>query len=345
MTTARERDDVQTIPAAGPARPGRLRPPLRRPRRPKPPGDPRVKALTRFAVSISVFTFLGHLVLGFEQAPITPLVCLAVSYASALTFETVDAWTWHRRIEWLGGPRNLAVFLLPPHISALACAMLLYAGNDLWPYVFAVIVANGSKYVFRVRQKGRLKHVLNPSNTGIAATLLLFHRWVGIAPPYHFTNNFHGVVAWAVPIGILFAGTMLNAKLTRKMPLITTWVGCFVLQAVARWLWHGDTLTAALLPLTGIAFILFTNYMITDPGSTPFSARGQRVFGATTAFVYGALVWNGVVFGLFLALVITCLLRGFVLLAAPFVRDAWWARRRLSPPASGRPEAIDKAAV
>jgi hypothetical protein len=344
MTIAEKRDDIHTAAVADPAQPNKPR----RSGRAKPPGNPRVKALTRFAVSISALTFLGHLVLGFEQAPITPLLCLAVSYASALTFEALDAWTWHRRIEWLGGPRAMAVFLLPAHITALACAMLIYAGNDLWPYAFAVIVANGSKYLFRVRQNGRLKHVLNPSNTGIALTLLLFH-WVGMAPPYMFTNNFHGVVAVAVPVVILLAGTMLNAKLTRKMPLITTWLAFFVLQAVARWLWHGDSLTGALLPLTGVAFILFTNYMITDPGSTPMAPRGQRIFGASTAIVYGLLVWNGIVYGLFLALVITCLLRGFALLAAPYARprwDAWWARRslRLHPPAAGA-QAIEQAAV
>ena len=86
------------------------------------------------------------------------------------------------------------------------------------------MVGNGSKYLFRVRVKGRLKHFLNPSNTGIAATLVLFH-WVGIAPPYQFTNNFHVVVPWALPLGILMLGTMLNSKLTGKMPLILAWVG------------------------------------------------------------------------------------------------------------------------
>jgi Na+-translocating ferredoxin:NAD+ oxidoreductase RnfD subunit len=180
--------------------------------------------------------------------------------------------------------------------------------------VFAVIVGNASKYLVRLRIRGRLRHVLNPSNTGIAVTLLLF-PWVGIAPPYQFTNWLHGTLAWLVPLGILMAGTMLNARLTKKTPLITAWLGGFVAQALLRRLLLGHALVGALLPMTGVAFILFTNYMITDPGSTPTGRRGQITFGLTAAAVYGILVWQGIVFGLFFALVITCLLRAGVLLA------------------------------
>ena len=84
-----------------------------------------------------------------------------------------------------------------------------------------------------------------------------------------------------------------------------------------RWALGQTALLSALMPLTGVAFILFTNYMITDPGSTPFARRGQIIFGLTTAALYGLLVYNGVVFGLFFALVLTCLLRGAVLVSAP----------------------------
>lgn len=278
----------------------------------------RVKALRRFAVSITALNVLGHLVLGFEQAPIAPVVAVLVSYACALLFEWLDCWARHRPPEFAGGPRRLVVFLLPAHITALACAMLLYGNATLWPYVFAVVVGNASKYVVRVSVRGRLRHVLNPSNTGIVATLLIF-PWVGIAPPYHFTNAVVGALDWLLPMAILVLGTMLNAKLTGKMPLILGWVGGFAAQAVLRWLLVDHSLVGALLPMTGLAFILFTNYMITDPGTSPFRPRNQVVFGVTAAAVYGLLVLNGVVFGLFFALVITCVLRGIVLWVGPRV--------------------------
>jgi len=294
-----------TIPVPRPAPP-----------RPAPPKvDKRVAALRRFAVSISVFTIVGHVFLGFEQAPITPVLALAVSYTTALLFEFLDSWATGRTPEYTGGFGALVTFLLPPHITALACAMLLYGNASVWPYLFAVTVASASKHLVRLRVNGRLKHVLNPSNTGIVVTLILF-PWVGIAPPYQFTNNFHVVVPWALPLGILMLGTMLNSKLTGKMPLILGWAGGFVLQAVVRWLVLDHALVGALLPMTGVAFILYTNYMITDPGTTPRKPRNQVVFGLTTALVYGVLVVSDVVFGLFFALVITCVLRGVVLAVA-----------------------------
>lgn len=290
-------------------------PPARTETAAAPDGDKRVKALARFAVSISVLTLVGHLALGFEQAPLTPVVAVLVSYATALGLERLDASAWQREPEYAGGIRSLVVFLLPAHITALACAMLLYGNASLWPYVFAVVVGNGAKYVVRIRVGTRLRHVLNPSNTGIVVTLLLF-PWVGIAPPYHFTNGVTGAVDWIIPLGILMLGTMLNAKLTGKMPLIIGWLGGFVAQAIIRAVFFEHNLTAAMLPITGVAFILFTNYMITDPGTTPRSTRNQVVFGLTTALVYGVLVVSGVVFGLFFALVIVCVLRGAVLWAA-----------------------------
>lgn len=290
------------------------------------PPDRRVKALRRFALSITVLTIVGQAFLGFEQSPITPIVCLLVSYATALMFEAIDAWAWRRSLEYRGGARKVFEFLLPPHITALACAMLLFGNANLWAYIFAVVVANASKYLVRVRVNGRLKHVLNPSNTGIAVTLLLF-PWVGIAPPYQFTNNYHVIVPWALPLAVLVLGTMLNAKLTGRMPLILAWVAGFVFQAFVRWMLGDTALISALMPLTGATFILFTNYMITDPGSTPFKRRSQIIFGLTTAAAYGVLVWNNIVFGLYFALVITCILRGLVLAFTPIVRRQLLDRR------------------
>jgi len=282
------------------------------------PVDVRVTALRRFALSITVFNLLGHTVLGFEQARIVPFLAVLTSYAAALAFETLDAWALGRRPEYAGGWGALAVFLLPAHIVGLACGMLLYGNSSPWPYVFAIVVSNASKYVVRIRVKGRRRHVLNPSNTGVALTLALF-PWVGAAPPYHFTNNLTGPLDWLLPVVVLTLGTMLNAKLTRKTPLILGWVGGIVAQAVVRAAFFDHSLAGALIPLTGVAFILFTNYMITDPGTTPMRPSRQVVFGATTALIYGGLVLAGVSFGFFFALVATCALRGLTLLAGPRV--------------------------
>jgi hypothetical protein len=280
------------------------------------PADPRIAALRRFALSITVFTVLGHLFLGFEQAYLTPIVALLVAYTLSLLFETLDVWARGGRARYRGSSGDLFNFLLPSHIAALACAMLLYGNKSLWPVSFAVTVAIAGKYLFRIRVGGRLKHLMNPSNLGISATLVCF-SWVSIAPPYHFTENVGSVLDWVIPGLILAAGTMLNGKLTRRLPLIAGWVGGFVLQAVLRSVFFDQALASALLVMTGVAFVLFTNYMITDPGTTPVRPRNQVVFGLSTALVYGALVVAHITFGLFFALVLVCAAR----LAATWIRE------------------------
>lgn len=271
--------------------------------------DPRSTALCRFGISITALTVLGHTVLGFEQAYLTPVVAVLAALATELVLDTIEAVSLRRAPRYRGAPGSVVDFLLPAYIGGLACAMLLYANDRLMPVVAACVIAVASKYLIRVRVKGRLRHVLNPSNTGIVVVLLLF-PWVGIAPPYQFTEWTSGFFDGFIALALLAAGTMLNAKLTRKMPLILAWVGGFAAQALVRGVLTDVSVVSALLPLTGVAFILFTNYMITDPSTSPSRPRNQVAFGLATAAAYGVLVQFGVTFTLFFALVLVCALRG-----------------------------------
>src|SRR6266404_1732475 len=238
----------------------------------------RLGALRRFAAAITLLNLLGHTYFGFEQSPAQPLVALATAYSTELLLEGIDAWAKRRRPLFAGGIRAFVEFLLPAHITGLACAMLLYAQEQFLPIVFAVVVALGSKTVFRVPAGKGTRHFLNPSNMGIATTLLFF-PWVGIAPPYHFTENLRGVGDWILPAFIVCSGTFLNARFTGKIPLILGWLGGFVLQACLRSLLFERPVTAALLPMTGVAFLLFTFYMVTDPATTPIPRGRQVGFG------------------------------------------------------------------
>ena len=270
-------------------------------------GPDRLGGLRRFAVAITVLNVLGHTVLGFEQSLAQPLVALAAAYLTETLLEWTDARASRRAPRWRGGVRTRVDFLLSAHISALAVAMLLYANERLWVMAFAASAAIASKALFRLPGGGR--HFFNPSNLGITATLLLF-PWVGIAPPYHFTNGLGRVGDWALPALIVCTGTFLNARFTGRLPLIAAWLGGFAAQAVVRHLAFGHPLTAAWLPMTGVAFILFTFYMVTDPATTPSAPRAQVAFGAAVAAAYGALMVAHVVFGLFFALSIVCAGRG-----------------------------------
>ena len=274
--------------------------------------DLRLPALRRFAIAITVLNLLGHSLLGFEQSWAQPFVVLATAYSLEIALEWIDARANGRRAHYLGGFRALVDFLLPAHITALACSMLLYANERLMPIAFAAAAAIASKAIFRARVGGSPRHFFNPSNFGIAATLLLF-PWVGIAPPYQFTENLAGGWDWLLPGVILCTGSFLNGRFTKRLPLIAGWAGAFVVQAIVRSVLHGTPLASALGPMSGVAFLLFSFYMVPDPGTTPRAPRAQVAFGASVAIVYGVLTTLHVVFGLFFALGIVCALRGIAL--------------------------------
>ena len=277
--------------------------------------DPRYLALRNFAMSISVFNIFGYTLLGFEQPWLWPFLALAVGYTTEIVFEVISAWADKRSPRFRGnGPRGVMEFLLPAHITSLAVNMLLYANNQFWPVAFGVVVAVSQKHFLTAPIAGRVRHFMNPSNLGISVALLTMGSWVSIAPPYQFTEWANTYFKVMIPLVIITAGTVINGMLTRKIPLIVGWLGSFAIQAFLRhWLW-GVQLNTALSVMTGVAFVLFTNYMITDPGTTPFKARAQFMFGSAVGMVYGALMVFNVVYTLFFAVCIVCGARGL----------GWW---------------------
>jgi hypothetical protein len=281
----------------------------------------RLGGLRRFAIAISILNILGHTWFGFEQSWAQPLVALATAYSLELALEYLSARNAGRAPAYSLGVKEFVDFLLPAHISGLACGMLLYANDRLWVVAFAAAVAIGSKVLLRAPAGRGTRHFYNPSNFGITITLLLF-SWVGIAPPYHFTENLDRIGDWLLPSIIIFTGSFLNTRFTRRIPLILAWVGGFFAQALVRSLVYDAPLAAALLPMTGLAFILYSFYMVTDPATTPSGKWQQVVFGAGVAATYGLLLTFHVVFGLFFALTIVSTARGGGLYVL-----AWAARR------------------
>ncbi len=273
----------------------------------------RLAALRRFATTITILNIVGHIFLGFEQSWAQPLVALATTYSMELVLELMDARSHQRPLAFAGGLRNLVDFLLPAHITGLSIAMLLWANDQLLPFAFAAAVATGSKAILRVPIGKGTRHFLNPSNLGITLTLILL-PWVGFAPPYEFTENLSGAGYWILPAIIIILGSLVN-RLTGRLPLIAGWLAGFVLQACLRSVLFGFPVVAALVPMTGVMFIIYTFYMITDPGTTPQGTWGQVAFGAAVAGVYGLLILVHVVAAIFIALTIVCALRGLGLFA------------------------------
>jgi enediyne biosynthesis protein E5 len=287
--------------------------------------DRRLGGLRRFAVAITALNVFGYTVLGFEQPWIVPFVVLATAYTLEIAIETVDAWACERRVAFSGGLRPLVDFLLPAHITALAVGMLIYANEHLWVMVFASAVAIASKALVRVRVGAAIpggtrgtRHVFNPSNVAISITLLLF-PWVGGAPPYQFVENVSGGWDLFLPVLVFATGSLLNTKFTGRLPLAGAWLVGFALQGVIRSALNGTPWEAALAPMTGLAFALYTFYMITDPGTTPEHRGCQVMFGAGVALVYGLIVQSHHVFGFYYALTIVSGIRGLWLASRRWV--------------------------
>ncbi|MEN3537587.1 enediyne biosynthesis protein [Microbispora sp. ZYX-F-249] len=303
-----------------------------------PRHDPKVvTALRNFAISISVFNIVGYTILGFEQPWLWPFIALATGYATEIGLEWIGSRAEGRPPRYKGnGLRGLVEFLYPAHITSLAMNMLTYVNDQVLVLLFGVVVAVGAKWVLRAPVKGRLRHFMNPSNFGIAVILLVF-PWASIAPPYHFTENVDTWIDWLVPGIIILGGTMLNGKLTGRMPLIFGWVGAFALQAILRGVFFGTSIPAALAMMTGVAFILFTNYMITDPGTTPSKPGSQVAFGAGVALLYGLLTAVHISYALFFATAGVCAIRGGFFWALHFVNKA---RQQAQAPAPAPGPAI-----
>jgi Na+-translocating ferredoxin:NAD+ oxidoreductase RnfD subunit len=283
----------------------------------------RLIALWYFTTLLILWNILGHTVLGFEQSWATPLVAVGTALLAQFGLDLLDAKLSGRSPRFAGGIIPLLNTLPTALIPGLACGMLLYANERLWPVVFATVLAISSKVLFRAPvAPGVTQHFLNPSNFAVAVTLLCLPS-VGFAPPYHFTANLGEAGHWIVPGGILITGFLIHSAFTGRLMLVGAWIVGFVLQALVRSFVLGTPLLPPLVPMTSAAFILFTLYMIPDPATTPLRPKRQLLFGFSVAAVYGLLQVLHVVFGLFFALVLVSAARGTSLYLY-----AWYGRRR-----------------
>jgi len=278
------------------------------------PAERRIAALRRFAMGITGLTIVGHVWLGLEQSWAQVVVALLTGYSCALFFEWVDAWAYGRTPGFLGGGIRKAVdFLLSAHMTSITLSFLIFANRRLWIMALAPVLAIGSKYVFRVYCDGRLRHFMNPSNFALAV-IFVTYQWTGVLP-WSFTTKIHGVWDWVLPSIVILLGMRLNTLFTRKLPLIFSWLGAFILFGAVRAWFQGTHVTAELVPLTGIAFVLFTFYMITDPQTTPFKPASQVLFGASIAFAYSVLLILHVQYTMFYSVTIVAALRGLWMFA------------------------------
>ena len=278
-------------------------------------------ALWYFATLLTLWNVAGQWFLGFEASPLQ----LAVGVGTACLMQWLLDWLvavpGDERRRFGGNLFERCTFFLPAIISGLAVAMLLYPNERIAPIAFAACLAITSKGLFRAPMKGGgHQHIFNPSNLGITVTLVLL-PWVGLAPPYQFTENLHGWQNWALVTMILGTGIFVHGMFTGRLTLCIAWILSFLLQALFRSQYFHVPIYPLLAPMTSAAFILFTLYMIPDPATTPVTKRGQLAFGVSVATLYAVAIMSHFVIGLFLALFMTSLLRGGALWVAHWMRS------------------------
>lgn len=290
-----------------------------------PKSDPkrRLFALWYFTTLMIAWNIVGHTALGFEQAWIHPIAGVAAALVMQFLLEYLDAWAHKRPLRFLSGPEAALGFLPPAIIPGFACAMLVYPNDRVSPVIFAAGASIASKVILRAPVGGgRTQHVFNPSNIGIVATLFLF-PWVGMAPAYHFTENITGLLNWVLPGIVLISGIIIHSFFTGRMPLCLAWMGGFLIQGLVRGLLFSSSWFVPLMPMTSVAFIIFTLYMIPDPATTPLKPRQQVAFALAVAAVYGVLQVLHVVYGLFIALVLVSAVRGIWLYVHEGATQGW----------------------
>jgi Na+-translocating ferredoxin:NAD+ oxidoreductase RnfD subunit len=291
---------------------------------PKKNENYRIFALGYFSTLITLWAIAGKTILGFEQSTAQMLGAAAAAIFTQFILEYIDSLSKNRKPRYEGGLANLIKCLMPAIIPGFAVGFLIYPNELIWPMVFAACLSVSSKVIFRAPVGSRFQHIFNPSNFGITLTLLMF-PWIGLAPPYHFTGHVFGIWHWIIPAFIFLSGMFVHGMFTGRLPLVFSWIIGFVLQGLIR-SWYFDIgWNVPLVPMTSAAFILFTLYMIPDPATTPLNNRSQIIFGLLVAMLYGVLILNDVVFGLFISLFLVCALRGLFLYLIYF-KDSLYCR-------------------
>lgn len=247
-------------------------------------------ALHRLAVSVTVVTLAGHLLLGFEQAYLAPVVGVLTGVAAEVALESVRAWALRDR------PRYLTdrAFLLPSYVEGLLCAMLLYGGAHLAGVALAALVGVASRYVLRAGSSGTT--FVNPVALGV--TVASLRPGIETAPPYQFTAWVPEAPHPLVPLALLALG-LACLRPSWRLPLVLAWTGGVALAGLVA--------GPGPLPVTGAAFVLHTCFVLPDVRTTPSRPRDQVVFGLCAAALYLALP------GPLLSLVTVCALRGVCL--------------------------------
>ena len=213
--------------------------------------DPRLYQIAVLA-SLLVYGMAG---LDFEITVVRAALLLLTVLATQAIGDRLD-----------GRPANVRSAL----ISGLSLCLLLRTNRtDL--AILAAFVTIAAKFVVRYRGK----HILNPTNGGIVAMLVLTDQ-VWVSPGQW------GSVAFFAFLMACLGSVVVNRASRTDVTYAFIVFYCALLFGRSWYL--GEPFAIPLHRLQGGALLLFTFFMISDPKTTPDSRAGRVLFAALVAF-------------------------------------------------------------
>jgi len=204
-------------------------------------------------------------------------------------------------------------------ISGLSLCLLLRTNSALLAVLAAAVTIAG-KFALRVRGK----HIFNPTNFGIVATMLATGGvWVS---PGQWGN-----AAFFAFLLACLGGLVVNRA--ARSDVTYAFLAFYLAILFGRALWLGQPPAIPLHQLGSGGFLIFTFFMISDPRTTPDSRAGRILFALLVALGAGCVHFvlyrpNGLLLALF-----------FLAPAVPLIdrllpggRYAWRRVQTVSPP-------------
>ena len=186
-----------------------------------------------------------------------------------------------------GKLRNLS----SAYISGISVSILIRS-TMLWPYILTGMISIVSKYALQYRKR----HLWNPSNFGVSWMLFTAPFSVAALSIQWGNNLWPMLVIWLLGLVIVYRARRYNITLT--------YVISFVLFAIIRTYFTGDSFLSEVAPITGPLYQLFIFFMITDPVTTVKNKKGQVLVAFLIAFVEFILRMNQFIYAPFYALFI-----------------------------------------
>ena len=204
----------------------------------------------------TILLFWGMLELDFTVTPIAVISVIGTAWLIQTAFTRIF---------------QLNLNLLSATNTALSILLLLHADTFGW-HLLAVLIAIASKFLLTWKNR----HIFNPSNLGIVATILM-------VPSAWTAPGQWGHTLWLL---LITAGIGLIAIIgIRHMLSSLSFLAIYASLILLYAFWLGDPLPVPVHQLQNGVLLIFAFFMLSDPMTIPLSPPGQLIYGSWVAVV------------------------------------------------------------